>query len=168
MDVDAGEVLEDEILANVNFSGVDTRVIEHGATLEFVTYLEIERLVVERMKQLDDPKSPHNAIAKQVLERYGAGVDRVSLLLAEILDESVKYPLRIVRGKKSLEIHKDLVVLPDIVNVFVLSKGTDGSVSYDNILDDMADGFYDELERTKVELAKVQALKANMAGHIYF
>lgn len=167
METGGEEISEETTILNVEFAGVDTRVIAWGATLQFVTYLELERLVIERLKQLNDPHSPHNVIAPQILEKHGLAVDCVSLLLAEIMDPTLDYPLRIVRGGHALRIHKDLLVLPELVNTFVLSK-PDGSVSYDTFVDDMENGFFSEIERTKGELDKINTLRANMAGNVYF
>ena len=69
-----------------------------------------DRLLRNRMAQINDVNSPNGSINPRVIERLGESASLQSLLVAEILDPEVEYPLAILRGGVPKRLHHDLQV----------------------------------------------------------
>jgi hypothetical protein len=127
-----GENTDQTFQENLDPSGFTERTFSSGRTLKFVTQLELIQLFVRRMKQINDPNSPHNRFAPSVTNKLGNDASFIDLLCAEILDTTFKYPLMLKRGDGYLRVHKDLAVYETIVDYFV-TVTRDGGISFDPI-----------------------------------
>lgn len=146
---------------NVDPSGSVERRVETGATLCFVTVLEIVALLVHRTAQLDALEGPAATIDPRIVRRLGGGASVLNLMLAEILDPQVEYPLAIVRGGTPLRLHHDLKVIPEIVDWVVLSTEK-GEVSYDPVVEDLRRRPGASLSSLEREIEDIAQISCNM------
>jgi hypothetical protein len=150
---------EDE--TNLDLKGLHDRVISHEDRLDFVTRLEIEALLMKRMEMLNDPTSPYNTIHPKIVGCHSADADLLMMLIAELLDDTIVYPIAIVCGDTSLLIHKDLKVHPGIVDIMVGSTAT-GGVSYDSISDIIKNKIPSATTLVELEIEAIESLRRDM------
>lgn len=152
-------------MVNVEGSGSIERQVAVESTLCFMTVLELIELLRNRMAQINDVNSPNGSINPRVIERLGESASLQSLLVAEILDPEVEYPLAILRGGVPKRLHHDLQVFPEIVDKIVFHTEL-GEVSYDDVRDDLKrrPGAQNvSMQRDLEELAKIRRNLARRA-----
>jgi hypothetical protein len=155
---DGGSVASDGDAA-----GALERTIAPGSTLEFVTRLEIVELLRSRMIQINDPEGKHNEFSPRVIDRLGAGASEMAMLLAELLDPGWEYPLQIKRGAARLRLHRDLIVIDEIVDIVVMHTQT-GETSFDSIREDIRERPTAENLTMQMDLKELERIRQNMAG----
>ncbi len=153
-------------ITNNTLKGATSRTFSYEERPDFVSYLEIEALLMERMKQIDNPLSPHNQIHSKIVEKHGSGANVMLMCLAELADKTITYPLCIMHGDRQLVIHKDLKVHRGMINIIV-AKTADGSVSFDDTKEFIEAGIPSETALVENETEQVSALRANMAKNSF-
>lgn len=139
MQEDEEDRTEEERL-NIDVSGRRAREVDEGATLEFVTILEIIALLVGRLTQLNDYNSPHSTVDERAVKKLGPGAGLYHLLLAELSDPTIEYPVLVPRGsgtkEKACRVHADLAVREADIDMFVLPDD-EGKVSYNSVNEEL-------------------------------
>lgn len=154
---DANDVHEEVVDNDSNlwvYDGKD-REIDYRHTLMIVTTNELIKLVITRHSQINDPNSEHRFISKKILDEYGSSAPLLTLILAEIADETIDYPLTIERGSKQMRLHKDLVLLERTLDIFVMLRN-DGSISYDSVLEDLKNRPHAEIQAQREDLENLK------------
>ena len=158
-DHDDDIVCEDEI--NVDLKGIDARIVSFGDRPDFISRIEVEALLMERHRLLNDPSSIHNTIHPKIVERYGSDSCVLLMCIAELRDREIPYPIKIMCGGTALTIHKDLEVYPEILDVIVAST-KNGNVSYDSMEDVLNDEIHSETMLVENAISEVNAVRKNM------
>jgi hypothetical protein len=152
-------------LRNIDPSGRRERSIRAESTLCFVTQLEALELLIRRKKQLENLTGKYNQIDPRIINKVGKNASILVLMLAEILDREVEYPLLIKRGDKFLRLHKDLLVIPAIVDIVVLSDET-GNVSFDPIEYDIENRPDAEIRSRLKDIEDIKSIRADLSRHV--
>lgn len=124
-------------VGNVDVGGSAVWTCFYGATVNFLYPLELLAVLVHRHGQLCAEGGPYSTIHPRVVERLGEGAGYLALLLAEVADPEIDYPVTVRRGAVQLRLHKHLEVLDWVLDYFVLETES-GSVSYDTVQSDIA------------------------------
>jgi hypothetical protein len=165
MDVSDDEYIVDDLdVRNIDISGLIDRIPDTGATLCFVTYLEIVKLLIVRKEQIDDISGKYNRIAPSVVDRCGENASLLVLLLAELMDPSIEYPLLVERGGNYLAVHKDLKLLDPILDMIVLTN-ENGEVSFNSVRTDILEKPGAENVSMLKDIADLTTIRMNMARH---
>jgi hypothetical protein len=127
---------EDAIEVNLDLTGSCSRKVDPLATFSYVSHLELIEVLRKRYDQLNDPYGPHNTINPSVIDRFKGDASPFRLMLAELVDATVEYPVLIARGDAHYRIHKDLKLNPTTLDIFVLTL-PNGEISYNHVLDDL-------------------------------
>lgn len=166
-DVDEHDEQAQEDELNFDTAGRVERVVPHSATLQFVTVLELIALLSKRLAQINDFSNPHSQIDPDVVARLGEGAGLYQLLLAEVADETIDYPVEIMRGHgpnaKSCRLHKDLRLEPAILDYFVLADET-GRVSYNSVEYDLANNAHAPTLALARDIEQIDALTDALGG----
>jgi hypothetical protein len=117
--------------------GFNNRNIDVGNTLSFVTHLEITQLLIKRMEQLNDPVGKFNQISQKIIVEYGSDTGLLKLMIAELMDSSIEYPLMLKRGSSWVKIHTDVEVFDEMIDMIVLTTET-GEVSFNSVAEDLS------------------------------
>lgn len=131
----AGSDADSDIPLNTAMNGYSERNVTLGSTIGFVTVIEVIALLSERHRQINDVKGNYTSINPKSIERCGKDADMFVLMIDEISDPTIDYPLHIVRDKTRLRIHKDLILYKWVLDKFVTTDET-GKVSFNHIMDD--------------------------------
>lgn len=136
MDDDLETFSENDQISNIDTSGKIVRHVESGATPCYVTKLEMVALIIHRSRQINTPDGPFNKIHPSIVKQLGQDASLKAMLIAELLDPEIEYPVLIMRGNEPLRPNKDLMILDKFADIFVLIN-EDGTVSYNNVREDI-------------------------------
>jgi len=167
MEAEDGDIVDSDNGMDINIerSGKTERNVRTEDTLCYVTYIEILGLLIKRKEQLDDPDGKYNEIHPSVVARVGASAPILVMMLAEIMDKNVKYPLAIKRGDNYLKIHEDLEVYNSQLDIVVLMNAR-GEVSFNSVAEDI-DRCPDAANQViKDDIAAISDLRKRLTRHV--
>ena len=160
MSYDDEEVVEDN-QTDVEEVGKTSYVPTSQDTLDFVTIPELLKLLSTRYNQLSSSGSL-SMISPKILEKYGEDADIIALLIAEISDETIEYPLAVMRGNMPYRIHFDLKISKSVLDIIILTN-ENGHVSYNFVLDDIKNNPKSEKIAHEKDFKHIEELAAKTA-----